>query len=82
MIDQHDNARRQGLNLRRHGQLALKGLAVILLAAVITLWAWNTLAGDLFAAPIAEFRHAVAAVLALSALAFAWGFGLRLAQRR
>ena len=51
----------------------LVALATITIVAVIGLWSWNTLA-ELFGAPQAQFRHALAA-LALLLL-------LRLATRR
>jgi len=46
--------------LHRHGHRALISLGFLLLAAVLVLWGWNTLAVDLFGAPVAKFKHALA----------------------
>ena len=51
-------------------------LAVI--AATITvLWSWNTLAGDMFALPEMEFRHAFALVLLAGILGTVFSLGAR-----
>ena len=54
----------------RHLLAALLAIAAI---AVIGLWSWNTLA-ELFGAPEAQFKHAIAALALITAL--------RLATRR
>lgn len=54
----------------RHVLAATLAIAAI---AVIGLWSWNTLA-ELFGAPQAQFRHAVAALVLITTL--------RLATRR
>jgi hypothetical protein len=43
----------------------LAGGVAFLGAAVALLWVWNTLAVDLFGAPVATFRHALAAQVAV-----------------
>lgn len=60
---------------RPHGPLARLGavLAALFLAAVMTLWFWNTAAVELFAAPRAGFTDALAFQLAvLATLAPLW----------
>ena len=46
--------------LYRHGHRALIPLVFLLLAAELVLWGWNTMAVDLFGAPAAKFKHALA----------------------
>jgi len=58
-----------------HGRLARLGtaLAVLFVAAVVTLWFWNTAAVELFGAPRAGFTDALAFQLAvLATLAPLW----------
>lgn len=52
----------------RHLLAAVLAIATMM---VVGLWSWNTLA-DLFGAPEAGFRHAVAALLLLAAFRFAF----------
>jgi hypothetical protein len=47
-------------------------------ASVALLWGWNTLAVDLFQAPKAQFRHVLAAVAMLIAVAATWATITRL----
>jgi hypothetical protein len=47
-------------HLRRHGHRVLTATLLLLLAGVLALWGWNTLAVDLFGAPAAKFKHALA----------------------
>ena len=51
----------------RHLLAAVLAIAAMMVAG---LWSWNTLA-DLFGAPEAGFRHAVAALVLLATLRFA-----------
>lgn len=55
---------------------AVYGLAGILLVSLVLLWSWNTLS-VLFEGPVAQYKHAVAA------LAVAWilGWAMRFAFR-
>jgi len=46
-------------------------------ASIAVLWSWNTLAGDLFALPQMQFRHALAAVLLGAVLGAVISFGAR-----
>jgi hypothetical protein len=58
---------------RRWGHAALIVLATLLVAGVMMMWAWNTLAVDLFQAPDIRFKHVLAfefAIVALTALPF------------
>ena len=54
---------------RHWGHAAVVVALTILLGGVLMLWAWNTIAVDLFQAPVAEFRHALAFEAAIAALA-------------
>ena len=49
------------------GKAVAIALAVFAAASVTLLWSWNTLA-PLFGAPPAEFRHVLAALLAVACL--------------
>ena len=51
-------------------------------AAILLLWGWDTVAVDLFAAPVAKFKHAVAFELVILALALLGGLALRFARHR
>jgi hypothetical protein len=55
------------------------GWAVLALiaASVAVLWSWNTLAGDLFALPEMQFRHAFALVLLIGILGTVFSFASR-----
>jgi len=53
---------------RRWGHTAAVVALTILLGGVLMLWAWNTIAVDLFQAPEAKFRHALAFEAAIAAL--------------
>lgn len=55
--------------------------AILLLASVILLWGWNTIATDLAGLPRAQFKHAAAAVLSMSCLTWMVGRILRAASR-
>jgi len=51
---------------RRLGHRLLLASGTVLLSAILLLWAWNTLAVELFAAPRMGFRHAIAAEILLA----------------
>ena len=53
---------------RHHGAVGF--VVSVLLGSVVTLWAWNTIAVELFQAPVFQFKHALAfqAVVALIVL--------------
>ena len=53
---------------RRWGHAALIVALTVLLGGVALLWAWNTLAVDLFQAPAAQFKHALALQAAIAAI--------------
>lgn len=55
--------------------------AILLLASIILLWGWNTIAADLAGLPRFHFKHAAAAVLSLSCLTWIVGSTLRLLSR-
>jgi hypothetical protein len=57
-IDQTEFSIRNTQRINRH---IFKAVAALACAAVL-LWAWNTIAVDLFQLPKAQFRHAIAAV--------------------
>lgn len=44
---------------RRH-RGAVRFLVGVLLGSVVVQWAWNTIAVELFQAPVIQFRHALA----------------------
>jgi hypothetical protein len=48
---------------------AALGLALGLVAAIVLLWAWNTVAAGLFGLATAQFRHALAAEAGIAAIA-------------
>lgn len=47
----------------RIGTTALTIGTILLVGAVTLLWAWNTVATDLFSLPTLQYKHAVAAEL-------------------
>ena len=53
---------------RRWGKAALIVALSVVLGGVAMLWAWNTLAVDLFQAPAAQFKHALALQAAIAAI--------------
>ena len=55
-------------NPRRWGRAAAVAALAILLGGLLMLWAWNTIAVDLFQAPAAKFWHALALEAAIAAL--------------
>lgn len=61
-----DHARQPNSNrpLRR----ILRSLGTIIAGALLLLWAWNTLATDLFNLPAVQFKHALALELGLLAI--------------
>jgi hypothetical protein len=59
---------RNSLTSRRLAVAAAALLGVALAAGVMILWSWNTVAVDLFRAPPAQFRHAVAVEIFLAAV--------------
>ena len=52
----------------RWGHATLIILATVLVAGIAMLWAWNTLAVDLFQAPAIGFKHVLAFQFAIAAL--------------
>lgn len=54
---------------RRYGAIALGIVAAFAIGAAALLWAWSTIAVDLFAAPAIGFRHALAAEVAVAVVA-------------
>lgn len=48
-----------------HGRRYLVIVALFLAAAVALLWGWNEVAASLFGAPVLQFRHVLAPLLAL-----------------
>lgn len=67
---------------RRTGAILLAALAALAAGGVALLWAWNTVAVELFAAPAIGFRHAFAAELAVAILAAIAATAARLGHRR
>ena len=69
------------LSARSLAATVVAAAAVLLVSGVLMLWGWNTLAVELFQAPEAQFRHALAAealLLATTALCLvAFRFGRR-----
>jgi hypothetical protein len=59
----------------------LFGATIALALAVALLWSWNTLAADLFNAPTAKFKHALACELAIFALGLLASAGFRASPR-
>lgn len=55
--------------------------AALLVAGVLMLWGWNTLAVELFEAPEAEFRHALAAEAMLLSVTTLCVMALRFGRR-
>jgi len=54
---------------RRHwGHAILLVLLTMMAGGVLVLWAWNSIAADLFQAPEARFKHAIALQAAIAAL--------------
>lgn len=68
MSENHQN------HTRGKAKSIIIGIAVLLTASTLLLWSWNTLAVDLFQLPEAQFKHAVAALGALMAVAFVFRF--------
>tara|TARA_B100000315_G_scaffold257852_1_gene308104 strand:+ start:1446 stop:1691 length:246 start_codon:yes stop_codon:yes gene_type:complete len=60
---------RDPTHIGRHGRRIAITIGFLLGAAVLVLWAWNTVAVDLFDAPHAQYKHALAALAGLLALA-------------
>ena len=56
---------------------AVYGLAALMLASVVLLWSWNILS-SLFGGPVAQYKHAVAAL----AVAWVLGWMMRIAGRQ
>lgn len=67
---------------RRRVVRALWILAAFVAGGVVLLWSWNTLAVGLFAAPAVEFKHALAAELAISVAFAIAAWSVRLARPR
>jgi len=63
----------------RHGRQIVIGLIGLALGAIVLMWAWNTIASGLLAAPQADFRHGLAAALTIAVCAnimrCVWRFG-------
>ena len=52
----------------RHGKSIALSIAFLFISSSIVLWAWNTLAVDLFAQPEMQFKHGFAFMLAIFAI--------------
>jgi hypothetical protein len=50
---------------RRHGKSLALLIAFLVLSSISVLWAWNTLAVDMFAQPEMPFKHGLAFMLAV-----------------
>lgn len=50
------------------GQTILKSLVILTLSSIAVLWAWNTLAVDLFALPEMQFKHGFAVMVSMIAM--------------
>ncbi len=48
---------------RRHGMIVIWSFVFLLCSSVAVLWAWNTLAVDLFFLPQMQFKHGFALML-------------------
>lgn len=53
---------------RRWGRTAASAALAIMIGGVLGLWAWNTIAVDLFRAPAATFKHALAFEAAIATM--------------
>ena len=60
---------RHASSARRHGRRIIIFLGALFGVAALLLWARNTLAVDLCGAPGAQFKHALALVFAVTAVA-------------
>lgn len=69
------------IRVRRWGHSALVTLLAVVGGGVLLLWAWNTLAVDLFGLPAARFKHALALEAGIAALTLL-PLGLARALRR
>lgn len=56
--------------------------AILFAGGVLLLWSWNTVAVDLFDAPAAQFKHALALELFIAAIVMTVGTALRLVRGR
>lgn len=54
-------------NQKGHGNALFLSITVLMLSSIAILWAWNTLAVDLFALPQMQFKHGFAVMLTLLA---------------
>lgn len=74
--DQSVEINEKGFHLARHsdhpigskGHRAFMLVIALLFASIAILWGWNTLAVDLFQAPAAKYKHALALTLLCCAL--------------
>lgn len=56
---------------RRHGRNLVLSIAFLLIGSIVVLWAWNTLAVDLFGQPEMKFRHGFAFMMTIFVVALA-----------
>lgn len=66
--------------IRQYALAAGGFVAALLGGAIVLLWAWNTIAVDLFAAPVVGFRHALAVEVAGVVIGALAGFALRIGR--
>ena len=76
MIEQHQ------ARWRRYGVAAIAIVATFFVGGVLIHWSWNTVAHDLFQAPVMKFRHAIAVEILVAVLAGISTFASRMANRR
>ena len=60
---------------------ALKITAALVIGGALLHWSWNTVAADLFQAPMMEFRHGLAAEILIIVIAVTGAMSIRLLRR-
>ncbi len=68
---------------RGHGAVlsVLKITAALVIGGALLHWSWNTVAADLFQAPLMEFRHGLAAETLIIVIAVTAAMSIRLLRR-
>jgi hypothetical protein len=59
----------------------LKTTAGLVFGGALLHWSWNTVAADLFQAPLMEFRHGLAAEIFIIVIAVTGAMSIRLMRR-